>query len=131
MGQPRGWNSSGPATGSRQGVIRAGPPEFAGPEARGRCAPPRSDTGLNSLFAALRQSAAASRPFAGMLPRLRLGDNQVGFIKGSVVVILLAGGDKKSHSLYRALSPDGNPEMATFLKVVHTLSISLHATTTS
>jgi probable addiction module antidote protein len=31
-------------------------------------------------------------------------------------------------SLYRALSPDGNPEMATFLKVVHALGIHLHAT---
>ena len=33
-------------------------------------------------------------------------------------------------SLYRALSPDGNPEMATFLKVVHALGIHLHATAT-
>ena len=30
-------------------------------------------------------------------------------------------------SLYRALSPEGNPEMATFLKVVHALGIELHA----
>jgi probable addiction module antidote protein len=30
-------------------------------------------------------------------------------------------------SLYRALSPDGNPEMATFLKVVHALGLQLHA----
>jgi probable addiction module antidote protein len=32
-------------------------------------------------------------------------------------------------SLYRALSPDGNPEMATFLKVVRALGVQLHATT--
>ena len=31
-------------------------------------------------------------------------------------------------SLYKALSEDGNPEMATFLKVVHALGIQLHAT---
>ena len=32
-------------------------------------------------------------------------------------------------SLYKALSPGGNPEMATFLKVVRALGIHLHATT--
>ena len=31
-------------------------------------------------------------------------------------------------SLYKALSPGGNPEMATFLKVVRALGIHLHAT---
>lgn len=31
-------------------------------------------------------------------------------------------------SLYRALSPEGNPEMATFLKVVRAMGIHLHAT---
>lgn len=30
-------------------------------------------------------------------------------------------------SLYKALSEDGNPEMATFLKVVRALGLSLHA----
>ena len=30
-------------------------------------------------------------------------------------------------SLYKALSPDGNPEMATFLKVVRALGLHLHA----
>lgn len=30
-------------------------------------------------------------------------------------------------SLYKALSPDGNPEMATFLRVVRALGIHLHA----
>jgi probable addiction module antidote protein len=31
-------------------------------------------------------------------------------------------------SLYKALSPDGNPEFATVLKVVHSLGLKLHAT---
>jgi probable addiction module antidote protein len=31
-------------------------------------------------------------------------------------------------SLYKALSPDGNPEFATVLKVVHSLGLELHAT---
>jgi len=30
-------------------------------------------------------------------------------------------------SLYKALSPDGNPEMATFLKVVRAVGLQLHA----
>jgi len=33
-------------------------------------------------------------------------------------------------SLYKALSTEGNPEMATFLKVVRALGIHLHATAT-
>ena len=32
-------------------------------------------------------------------------------------------------SLYKALSPDGNPEFATVLKVVQALGLRLHATT--
>jgi len=31
-------------------------------------------------------------------------------------------------SLYKALSPDGNPEFATVLKVLHSLGLKLHAT---
>jgi probable addiction module antidote protein len=31
-------------------------------------------------------------------------------------------------SLYKALSPDGNPEFSTVLKVVRALGIRLHAT---
>jgi probable addiction module antidote protein len=31
-------------------------------------------------------------------------------------------------SLYKALSPGGNPEFATVLKVVHSLGLKLHAT---
>ena len=31
-------------------------------------------------------------------------------------------------SLYKALSPEGNPEFATVLKVVHSLGLKLHAT---
>jgi len=34
-------------------------------------------------------------------------------------------------SLYKALSPDGNPELATVLKVVRALGLRLHATTAS
>lgn len=30
-------------------------------------------------------------------------------------------------SLYKALSPEGNPEFATVMKVVHSLGLSLHA----
>lgn len=30
-------------------------------------------------------------------------------------------------SLYRALSPEGNPELATILKVLHSLGLQLHA----
>jgi probable addiction module antidote protein len=30
-------------------------------------------------------------------------------------------------SLYKALSPEGNPELATILKVVHSLGLRLHA----
>ena len=32
-------------------------------------------------------------------------------------------------SLYKALSPDGNPEFATILKVINALGLKLHATT--
>lgn len=31
-------------------------------------------------------------------------------------------------SLYKALSPEGNPELATFLKVLEALGLRLHAT---
>ncbi len=34
-------------------------------------------------------------------------------------------------SLYRALSPEGNPELDTFIKVVHALGLRLHATATT
>ena len=33
-------------------------------------------------------------------------------------------------SLYKALSPDGNPEFATILKVVRALGLKLHASST-
>ena len=33
-------------------------------------------------------------------------------------------------SLYKALSPDGNPEFATVLKVIKALGLQLHATST-
>lgn len=34
-------------------------------------------------------------------------------------------------SLYRALSPEGNRELDTFIKVVHALGLQLHATATA
>ena len=34
-------------------------------------------------------------------------------------------------SLYKALSPDGNPEFATTLKVINALGLKLHATVTT
>jgi probable addiction module antidote protein len=34
-------------------------------------------------------------------------------------------------SLYKALSPDGNPEFATILKVINALGLKLHASTTT
>ena len=33
-------------------------------------------------------------------------------------------------TLYKALSPDGNPEFATILKVINALGLKLHATVT-
>ena len=33
-------------------------------------------------------------------------------------------------SLYKALSPEGNPEFSTILKVIHALGLHLHATST-
>lgn len=34
----------------------------------------------------------------------------------------------RREALYRALSPDGNPELCTFLKVTNALGLELHAT---
>jgi probable addiction module antidote protein len=34
-------------------------------------------------------------------------------------------------SLYKALSPDGNPEFATIMKVIAALGLELHATRSS
>ena len=34
-------------------------------------------------------------------------------------------------SLYKALSPDGNPEFATVLKVIRALGLRLHASATT
>lgn len=46
--------------------------------------------------------------------------------KGMTQIAADAGLSRES--LYKALSPEGNPEMATFLKVVRALGIHLHAT---
>jgi probable addiction module antidote protein len=35
---------------------------------------------------------------------------------------------RERESLYKTLSPDGNPEFATIMKVVNALGIKLHAT---
>lgn len=45
--------------------------------------------------------------------------------KGMTNIARAAGMSRES--LYKALSPDGNPEMATFLKVVRALGVQLHA----
>ena len=53
-----------------------------------------------------------------------LGD--VARAKGMTEVARLTGLGRES--LYKALSPDGNPEFATVLKVVRSLGLNLHAT---
>lgn len=52
-----------------------------------------------------------------------LGD--IARAKGMTQVAREAGLGRES--LYKALSPDGNPELATVMKVVHALGLSLHA----
>lgn len=54
-----------------------------------------------------------------------LGD--IARAKGMTQVARDAGLGRES--LYRALSPDGNPEFATILKVVRALGLRLHAST--
>ena len=61
-------------------------------------------------------------------PRLvtvALGD--IARAKGMTQVALDAGLGRES--LYKSLSPDGNPKFATILKVVRALGLRLHATT--
>jgi probable addiction module antidote protein len=53
-----------------------------------------------------------------------LGD--VARAKGMAQIARDAGLGRES--LYKALSPDGNPEFATIMKVVNALGIKLHAT---
>jgi probable addiction module antidote protein len=52
-----------------------------------------------------------------------LGD--VARAKGMTVIARKSGLGRES--LYKALSPDGNPEFATVLKVVRSLGLNLHA----
>jgi probable addiction module antidote protein len=52
-----------------------------------------------------------------------LGD--IAKVKGMTQVAKDSGLGRES--LYKALSPDGNPELATVLKVVKALGLSLHA----
>jgi probable addiction module antidote protein len=52
-----------------------------------------------------------------------LGD--IAKVRGMTEIAREAGLDRKS--LYKALSPGGNPEFATILKVVRALGLSLHA----
>lgn len=56
-----------------------------------------------------------------------LGD--VARAKGMTKVATDAGLGRES--LYKALSPDGNPELATVLKVIRALGLRLHATATT
>jgi probable addiction module antidote protein len=53
-----------------------------------------------------------------------LGD--IARAKGMTEIARNAGLGRES--LYKALSPDGNPEFATVLKVVRSLGLNLHAT---
>ena len=52
-----------------------------------------------------------------------LGD--IARAKGMAEIARVTGLGRES--LYKALSPDGNPEFATILKVVHSLGLKLHA----
>ena len=56
-----------------------------------------------------------------------LGD--IARAKGMAQIARAAGLGRES--LYKALSPDGNPELATVLKIVRALGLQLHATTAS
>lgn len=49
--------------------------------------------------------------------------------KGMASIAKETGLNQKS--LYRALSGEGNPELDTFIKVVHALGLRLHATVTA
>ena len=68
------------------------------------------------LEAALEEDDAATVAAA-------LGD--IARAKGMTQVAREAGLGRES--LYKALSPDGNPELATVMKVVRALGLSLHA----
>jgi probable addiction module antidote protein len=52
-----------------------------------------------------------------------LGD--IARAKGMTEIARITGLGRES--LYKALSPDGNPEFATVLKVMHSLGLDLHA----
>lgn len=54
-----------------------------------------------------------------------LGD--IARAKGMTKIALETGLGRES--LYKALSPEGNPEFATILKVIRALGLQLHATT--
>ena len=53
-----------------------------------------------------------------------LGD--IARAKGMTEIARVTGLGRES--LYKALSPEGNPEFATILKVIHSLGLKLHAT---
>jgi len=77
----------------------------------------RSDADIVAyLEAALAEDDAA-------LVAAALGD--IARARGMTEVARRAGLGRES--LYKALSPDGNPELATVLKVVRSLGIRLHA----
>ena len=94
--------------------------------------------------------ATRDRPVRGSRNYGSITDRDMGYScyfvrRGREMLILLAGGDKRTiarargmsqiagdtglgrESLYKALSPDGNPEFATVLKVVRALGLKLHA----
>jgi probable addiction module antidote protein len=73
-------------------------------------------------MAAYLEAALAERDAA--LVAAALGD--IARAKGMTKIARASGLGRES--LYKALSPDGNPEFSTVLKVVESLGLRLHAT---
>jgi len=65
----------------------------------------------------------AEDPGDGSLVRTALGD--IARAKGMSQLARDTGISREG--LYRALSPEGNPEFATVMKVIHALGVRLHA----
>jgi len=80
---------------------------------------PRSSIVTTSLSCPRRQNGDPA------LVAAALGD--IARAKGMAQIARKAGLGRES--LYKALSPEGNPEFATGLKVVRALGLRLHATT--
>ena len=85
-------------------------------------APPEREQRLNAILAAYLEAALEESDPA--LFMAALGD--IARAKGMTEIARKTGLGRES--LYKALSPDGNPEFATVLKVVRSLGLNLHAT---